>query len=185
MKIKFGNNTFKITNDGKSENYNKKDNPFETMFSKADLDLYKEIYEKLPYNIISYYKDINKAFEKYINVNKSNNENTENNPDILPANGHDICNYIARYGIANFQIQPVLKLDGRLDFDKLSRAVRLSVDVEPVFGCRFVESDPPYWKRLDDIDKIQFCFFEETDNRDKAIQDFLKSPLDMDNELKV
>ena len=87
--------------------------------------------------------------------------------------------------MANFQIQAIMKLDGRLDFDKLSRAVRLSVDAEPVFGCRFVENDPPYWKRLDNIDKIKFCSFEETDNPDEAIQRFLESPLDMDNDPMV
>jgi NRPS condensation-like uncharacterized protein len=165
--------------------YKIKNNPFETMFSKSDLDLYKEIYQKFPYNIISFYKDINKAFEKYINMNKPDYENAEDKPDILPANGHDIFNYIARYGMANFQIQAIMQLDGRLDFDKLSRAVRLSVDAEPVFGCRFVESDSPYWRRLDNIDKIQFCFFEETDNPDEAIQSFLESPLDMDNDPMV
>ena len=185
MKIKFGNSTFKITNDGKLGNYNIKDNPFETTFSKSDLNRFNEVYEKLPLNMISYYKDINKAFEKYINMNKPDYENKVENPDVLPANGHDICNYVARYRIANFQIQTILKFDGILDFEKLSRAVRLSVDAEPVFGCRFVESDPPYWKRLDNLDKVKFCFFEETDNPEEAIKRFLESPLDMDNEPNV
>jgi NRPS condensation-like uncharacterized protein len=185
MKIKFGNSTFKITNDGKLGKYKIKDNPFEATFSKSDSNLFKEVYEGLPSNLMSYYKDINQTFEKFMNVNKPNDRNTENNPDILPANSHDICNYVARYGIANFQIQPVLKFDSRLDFEKLSRAVRLSIDVEPVFGCRFIENDPPYWKRLDNLDKIEFCIFEETDNPDVAVKKFLESPLDMDNEPKV
>lgn len=100
--------------------------------------------------------------------------------DIMPAYAHDFGNYVARYGMGNFQIQVIMKLDGRIDFDKLSRAVRLSVDAEPVLGCRFVEQDPPYWKRLEDIDKTEFCFMEETANVEEAVQRFLESRLDMD-----
>jgi NRPS condensation-like uncharacterized protein len=73
-----------------------------------------------------------------------------------------------------------MKLDGRLDFDKLSKAVRLSFDVEPVFGCRFVKSTRPYWKRINDIDCVEFCTFEETDNPDAAVEKFLDIPLDLD-----
>ncbi|ODA40015.1 condensation domain-containing protein [Desulfosporosinus sp. BG] len=105
--------------------------------------------------------------------------------DVMPAYAHDFGNYAARYGIGNFQIQVIMKLDGRIDFDKLSRAVRLSVDAEPVLGCRFVEHDPPYWKRLEDIDKIEFCSMEETTNAEEAVQLFLESPLDMDNDPMV
>jgi NRPS condensation-like uncharacterized protein len=105
--------------------------------------------------------------------------------DIMPAYAHDFGNYVARYGMGNFQIQVIMKLDGRIDFDKLSRAVRLSVDAEPVLGCRFVEDDPPYWKRLEDIDKIELCSMEETTNVEEAVQRFLESHLDMDHDPMV
>lgn len=71
-----------------------------------------------------------------------------------------------------------MKLDGRLDFDKLRKAVRLSFDVEPVFGSCFVKNTRPYWKRIKDIDHVEFCTFEVTDNPDAAIQTFLDIPLD-------
>lgn len=100
--------------------------------------------------------------------------------DCIPADGQDIGNYMARYKIANFQTQVVMKLDGRLDFDKLSEAVRLSFEVEPVFGCRFVKSTRPYWKRINDIDSVEFCSFEETDNPDAAVEKFLGIPFDLD-----
>jgi len=138
-------------------------------------------FSKMPPNLSCYFKSVNKIIKKKLIMKKQNNKG----PDNLLADGHDICNYIARYGITNFQIQTIMKLDGRLDFDKLSRAVRLSVDAEPVLGCRFVESNPPYWKRLDNIDNVKFCSFEETDNVDEAIQQFLESPLDMDNDPMV
>lgn len=105
--------------------------------------------------------------------------------DIMPAYAHDFGNYVARYGMGNFQIQVIMKLDARIDFDKLSRAVRLSVDAEPVLGCRFVEDDPPYWKRLEDIDQTQFCSIEETTDVEDAVQRFLESPLDMDHDPMV
>lgn len=105
--------------------------------------------------------------------------------DIMPAYAHDFGNYVARYGIGNFQIQVIMKLDGRIDFDKLSRAVRLSVDAEPVLGCRFVEDDPPYWKRREDIDKTEFCSMEETTNVEDTVQQFLESRLDMDHDPMV
>jgi len=111
--------------------------------------------------------------------------NKQDNIDILPASEHDIYNYLARYSMASFQIQVIMKLDGRLDFDKLKRAVRLSFDAQPVFGYRLVEDDPPYWKRLDNIDEIIFCSMEETNNSDQAVMRFLQSPLDLDNDPKV
>ncbi|MDP4094627.1 MAG: condensation domain-containing protein [Bacillota bacterium] len=116
-----------------------------------------------------------------LNPDRTKIKSIKVSPDIIPADGHDICNYVFRYGMANFQIQAVLRLDGRLDFVKLLKAVRLSIDAEPVLGCRFVCSDPPYWKRLDDIDNVRFCTMVETNDTDTAVKRFLESPLDMDN----
>lgn len=103
----------------------------------------------------------------------------------MPAFMHDSGNYAARYGMGNFQIQAILKLDGRLDFEKLSRTVRLSVEAEPVLGSRFVEHAPPYWKRREDIDTIEFCSIEETDNAEEAVHRFLASHLHMDRDPMV
>lgn len=131
---------------------------------------------------VKYKMDISKVIKKYTNLNKPV---LETNPDIMPAYAHDYGNYVARYGMGNFQIQAVMKLDGKIDFDLLSRAVRLSIDTEPVLGCRFIEHDPPYWKRLEDIDNTKFCSMEETKNEIEAIERFLESPLDMDNDPMV
>lgn len=127
-------------------------------------------------------KGTKKPFFKYTITNKPV---LEDSPDIMPAFAHDYGNYVARYGMGNFQIQAVLRLDGRLDYNKLARAVRLSVDIEPVLGCRFIEHAPPYWKRLEDIDKIMFCSIEDTDNVEKAVNSCLETPLDMDQDPMV
>lgn len=120
-----------------------------------------------------------------LKFSKSNKLDYEAGSDIMPAYAHDFANYVARYGMGNLQIQVIMKLNGKIDFDKLSRAVRLSVDAEPVLGCRFVEDDPPYWKRLEDIDKTEFCSMEETTNVEDAVQRFLESHLDMDHDPMV
>jgi len=130
----------------------------------------------------NYCKSINKAFSKYGTLYKTCRKNTKDSSDIIPADAHDICNYVARYDMANYQIQAILKLNGKLNFNRLKKAVRLSVDAEPVLGCRFVKKSTPYWKRYDDIDNIEFCSFERTDNPDEAVQRFLESPLDMDKD---
>ncbi|MFZ5987218.1 MAG: condensation domain-containing protein [Bacillota bacterium] len=153
MNFKFGSTKNRYSHESKSNNHDIGENPFEAIFQKINQNHFDRSYG-----------------------------NIEDNPNTLPANGHDICNYLARHRLANYQIQIVMKIDGILDYNKLVRAVQLSVDAEPVLGCRFVENETPYWKRLDNIDKIMFCSFEETDNPDKAIQSFLESPLDMDKD---
>lgn len=130
-------------------------------------------------------KDFAKAFTECCCMNKANREDPADKSGIIPADAYDICNYSAKYNMANFQIQAIMKLDGRLDFDKLVKAVMLSIDAEPVMGCRFVKSDSPYWKPLNDVDKINLCSMEETDNPDEAIQRFLESPMDMDKDSAV
>jgi len=136
-------------------------------------------------NFADYYKNFNKAFAKYGTPCKTSRKIIKDNPDIIPADANDIYNYVARYDMANYQIQAIMKLGGKLDFKKLKKAVRLSVDAEPVLGCRFVKRSTPYWKRCEDIDNIEFCSFVETDNPDEAVQKFLESPLDMDNDPMV
>jgi len=135
--------------------------------------------------ILSNSENFNKTFKKYSGVKKPVIEYAADNPESFPANIHDICNYLARFGMANYQIQPVMRLDGRLDYEKLSQAVRLTIDAEPVFGCRFVESNIPYWKRIDNIDEIQLCALEKVENADEAIKSFLESPLDIDRDPMV
>ncbi len=159
------------------------------MENKTKTENTKIKYPMFPPPLESYYNNIKKMFEKYVNFNrqdyKDNFNSTGTIPTIIPANGYDIYNYLAKYGIASFQLQIIMKLDGRLDFDKLVKAVRLSFDVEPVFGCRFINSNPPHWKRFDDIDNIKFCTIEETYNSEEAVERFLESSMNMDKDPMV
>jgi NRPS condensation-like uncharacterized protein len=183
IKIKFRDSELKISNRDKKKKLGQ--NPFEAMLPMFDLDHYYKFYENMPHYMVSYYKELGKAFEKYLDISKPGIGKIPDSPDVLPANGHDIYNYIARYGTGNFHIQAILRLDGRLDYDRLVKAVRLSVDAEPVLGCRFVEGNPPYWKRLENIDKVMFCSLEEVPDHNTTVRRFLESPLDMDDDPKI
>lgn len=183
IRINFDNTQMKIRSNGKIESRENKNNPAEAAFCEIDLNLLGKLYKMFP--PINILHNINKPKRNIPDFNNQTYEDGTGIPTLIPANGHDIYNYTARYGAANFQIQAVLKLDGRLDPEKLKKAVRLSIDAEPVLGCRFIENDPPYWKRLNDIDKVNFCSFETTDNMDEAVQRFLDSPFSMDNDPMV
>ncbi|MDF2524186.1 MAG: uncharacterized protein K0R31_1827 [Clostridiales bacterium] len=181
---KFDKTNIKIGPDGKIEYSPNKDNPGETGFFEINLDFLYMSYQMFPPSIMSSLNKLNKTISKFIYKENQIHtyEKVEGTPGIMPATGNDIYNYVARYGMANFQIQTVMKLNGRLDFDKLLKAVRLTIDAEPVFGCRFIENQPPYWKSLEDADITTLCTFEETGNLDEAVQRFLESPLDMDKD---
>ena len=61
------------------------------------------------------------------------------------------------------RIQMVIDLEGPLDPDRLSDALRLSLDAEPVLGCRFVPRWIwPYWERLEKVDPAHLLKTDQT-----------------------
>ncbi|KNY28868.1 condensation domain protein [Pseudobacteroides cellulosolvens ATCC 35603 = DSM 2933] len=97
----------------------------------------------------------------------------------MKADGQDWANHIARYCSCNAQIQAVLEFEERLDIEKMKKAVRLSVDAEPVLGCSFVEDpEEAYWERLKDIDSVEWCMLEETEDSADAVHKFITSTLE-------
>ena len=99
-------------------------------------------------------------------------------PNILPVNGHDRFEYILKY-----EIQAVTTFDQRLDADILKKAVRLSLDAEPVLGCQFIVDDKqPYWQRFESPDEMQWFEFVQEDDKQEATQQFLKSPFAFDGQ---
>ena len=155
------------------------------MLSKYNLDIFNKFYRNIPRNRMKYYKNYSRELKKTTYTNKSYSENKQASMDIIPAGERDIHNYLTRYRMATSQIQVIMKLDGRLDFDRLTQAVKLSVDAEPILASRFVEYKKYYWKRMENIDGTAICSLEETDNADDTVMQFLQSPLDMDNDPQV
>ena len=186
FRVKFDKTDIKICLD-KIECSENKHSPGQAAFFEVNLDYLYAPYLMFPTSTMSLVNPINKVISDYRNRFhlKGTYESLEGKPGVIPATGNDIYNYIARYGMANFQIQTVMKLSGKLDPKKLLKAVKLSVAAEPVFGCRFIENQPAYWRPLDDIEKTMFCTFEEAGNPDESVQRFLESPLDMDRDPMV
>jgi NRPS condensation-like uncharacterized protein len=64
---------------------------------------------------------------------------------------------------------------GRIDADRLVRAVRLTLDAEPILACRWVEHwFRPSWHRRDDLDRAESCEFRESSNCPADVEDFVK-----------
>lgn len=136
-------------------------------------------------NVMGCYKDVRNSIKEVSGAKRTQCRNNPEKANTLPANGHDIYNYASRYGIANFQLQAVMKLDERLDYDKLTEAVMLSIEDQPVFGCHFIEAEPPYWMPAENTEREMFCTMEETEEPERSVQNFLESPLDMDKDPMV
>jgi NRPS condensation-like uncharacterized protein len=93
----------------------------------------------------------------------------------------DAYNYAASKAFADQQLCMVLKLSGRLDENVFAKAVRVTLDQEPVLGCRLVEnSGNPVWERRSDLDQIKFCSVVETGSPEQALHDFINKPVHAD-----
>ena len=70
-------------------------------------------------------------------------------PRRFPAAAQDRIVYLNQQ-LLDPQIHYIVAFEARLDESRLKRCVRLAMDAEPVFGCRYVPGRPPHWKRRDD-----------------------------------
>jgi NRPS condensation-like uncharacterized protein len=76
-------------------------------------------------------------------------------------------------------LNTMISLDGRVDERRLRTAVRRSLDAEPILGCRFVEHWwRPWWERRDDLDRLPLCEVVEGGDLERALTEFMLSPLD-------
>lgn len=99
-------------------------------------------------------------------------------PVILAANVQDRLIYAAGNRLLNLQNQAVLEFKGRLNEKRLARAVRLSIDAEPILGSRFIEKiNRSYWQRFGDPDSVEWLALEKTVDKQKAVYRFLTTPL--------
>ncbi|MCP4109593.1 MAG: hypothetical protein GY749_29410 [Desulfobacteraceae bacterium] len=73
----------------------------------------------------------------------------------------------------------IITFDSHIDKERMARAVRLSLDAEPVLGCRYViNQGQEYWERLDNLDIIELCELKETTNTDQETVQFLTARID-------
>ncbi|MBI5527821.1 MAG: hypothetical protein HY897_15940 [Deltaproteobacteria bacterium] len=78
-------------------------------------------------------------------------------------------------GIIDMMIQFEISFDAKLDADRLARAFDLSLDAEPVAGCRFVRDGRCFWERV--AEGRSGAFVVSTDAA--ACDRFLVEPLNL------
>ena len=76
------------------------------------------------------------------------------------------------------QFHYIVVLDGRLDESRLRRAIRLTMDAEPVFGCRYMGGRWPHWERRDDLDSLPLCKVVESFAGIDALTEYMARPCD-------
>ena len=74
----------------------------------------------------------------------------------------------------------MLSFNGHVDADRLMRAVRLSLDAEPILGCEFVEGwFRPHWQRYANLDAMPFCEVRATAERQVDSDRFFQAQPDL------
>jgi NRPS condensation-like uncharacterized protein len=104
----------------------------------------------------------------------------------FPVVAQDSVNYLIGKYLANSQISCILRLKGRINETILKQAVRLSLDVEPILGCRFIENDNnPIWELREDLDEIELCSVIETEAVDVELQKFIGTRYEFASDCQV
>lgn len=104
-----------------------------------------------------------------------------NIPKTFGVTAQDAYNYVASRVFADQQLCMVLKLSGRVEEISFARALRLTLDQEPVLGSRFVENDgSPYWERRDDLEKIRILSVVETPSLEQETLAFINEVMHAD-----
>jgi len=76
-------------------------------------------------------------------------------------------------------IRCVIKFSGRIDAQRLTRSVRLSLDAEPILGCCFIDHKwRPYWQRIDGIEEHNICTVVRASDSEKERLEFMADPID-------
>lgn len=105
--------------------------------------------------------------------------NHPNPIDDLPAYGQDIFNYLSANTASNHQLHMILSFNGQLRQNILAKAIRITMDIEPVLGCNFADhSESPYFKRRIDLDSLDHCLVYESENPDTDLNQFVALPID-------
>ncbi|MGC9780879.1 MAG: hypothetical protein HZR80_16670 [Candidatus Heimdallarchaeota archaeon] len=103
---------------------------------------------------------------------------TGNFPKKILASPNDNLNYLLRCE-TDQQINFIFQLDGQVDAERMKKAVRLTLDAEPVLGCRFVKDRrKTYWERRDDIDGLNYFEVIETTKVENELNKFILSQID-------
>lgn len=100
--------------------------------------------------------------------------------------GQDLFNSIAQGYNSNSIMQYIIKLKGKIDFNLLEKAVKLSFYTEPVLGCRFIKNaDTPLWESIGNKNATSFCYKVSAEKSQNTIDTFLDKELSPENGAQV
>jgi len=95
----------------------------------------------------------------------------------LPSAPEDWLNIVLE-PMQDLHLRVVMDFEGTLDAPRFARAVRLSMEAEPVLGCRFVGGVwRARWERRDDLDSIDLCALVASDDVGRDLTAFLATRL--------
>ncbi len=103
----------------------------------------------------------------------------------FPAPAQDQFMYLAR-SLHDCQGRCTLTFAESIDSDRLSRAFRLTLDVEPILACRFVPRPwKPFWQLRDDLQQISTCAASCSNDVENDSFKFLAEPLDPEKDAQI
>lgn len=93
-----------------------------------------------------------------------------------PMNDQGIFSGLA---IGDMLIHCVISFDGQIDEGRMAKAVRLTLDAEPVLGCRLITGwGRMYWETRTDLDSLELFRMILSENAEQEITRFLSVPAD-------
>lgn len=103
-----------------------------------------------------------------------------------PVVPQDIFNYLVGKYNANSQLSCILKLKGRIDETILEQALHISLEVEPILGCRLIEdAKTAFWERRANLAQLELCFVVETLKVEEELQKFIGQMVNFDKDCQV
>ncbi|MDD2998623.1 MAG: hypothetical protein PHV05_06130 [Candidatus Riflebacteria bacterium] len=100
-------------------------------------------------------------------------------PHFLPLHGQDIFSFLASLYSSNNHLNMVITFKERIYENRLARAVRITMEMEPVLGCHVAEvGDSIGFVRRDDLDSLDLCEVFETTDPETDLQRHIALPID-------
>ena len=113
-----------------------------------------------------------------INKDKPLRELPQLIPPRLPTVMMDLIVFCMQDKVADLQVRCVISFDGHVDAKRMMKAVRLTLDVDPILGCRFVDHWwRPYWERRNDLNQIKNCRLVKVTDFSQDLVSFMSTPI--------
>lgn len=97
----------------------------------------------------------------------------------------DLWNYLYK-DVSDLQILSTIEFEDRIQFNRLRKAVRISLDIEPIAGCYLQVG---YWRlqwiRFNDLDSKIVCRLIQTNDTSKEIKTFVEQKMNPTRDLLV